>query len=103
MAHMRDDYGGAAGIALFVILVFAAIAAMCFAASNWLAEHGPGDEEADGEGSETDAALDGPWPFPKSGADMAAPPQSVVVENSRPGSRTARGREKTRAALAKGA
>ena len=43
MAHMRDDYGGAAGIALFVILVFAAIAALCFAASNWLAEHGPGD------------------------------------------------------------
>jgi len=44
------------------------------------------------------------WPFPTDGkgADKA-PPQDVTIETSRPGTRTARGLEKTKAALAKGA
>jgi len=47
------------------------------------------------------------WPFPKNGrADGSPPPQSVTTESttrSPAGSRTARGREKTAAALAAGA
>lgn len=47
------------------------------------------------------------WPFPKDKAyaHHEAPPQSatVEIERSQPGTRTARGREKTAAALAKGA
>lgn len=85
---------------------------------------GPGDED-DSEGGETDAgsaetegangetegaesgtaaadaAMDAPWPFPKNAA-TDKPPQSVVVETSRPGTRTARGRDRTKAALAAG-
>lgn len=60
--------------------------------------YGPEDEQ-DSEGS------DEAWPFPKNAPDEA-PPQSatteVVIETSRPGTRTARGRDKTKAALAKG-
>jgi hypothetical protein len=52
-----------------------------------------GEGQGSGEGSE------GSWPFPKDDPDQA-PPQSVVVETSRPGTRTARGRERTKAALA---
>jgi hypothetical protein len=61
--------------------------------------HG-GDEDSDSEGGTTDvsSSSDG-WPFPGK-ADGEAPPQSVTVETSRPGTRTARGREKTKAALA---
>jgi hypothetical protein len=44
------------------------------------------------------------WPFPEGDKPTEAPPQSatteVVVETSRPGTRTARGRDKTKAALA---
>lgn len=49
------------------------------------------------------------WPFPKTDAvtgkpvSTDPPPQSVVIERSQPGTRTARGMEKTRAALAAGA
>lgn len=47
------------------------------------------------------------WPFPGGGkADIEKPPQSatteVVIERSQPGTRTARGRDKTKAALAAG-
>jgi len=85
---------------------------------------GPGDGEPDdndSEGGETDAgagetnaaagetgtasgetgASEGTWPFPKN-ATTEKPPQSVTVETSRPGTRTARGRDKTKAALAAG-
>lgn len=65
---------------------------------------GPGDEDdSDSEGGENDA--DKAWPFRKSvaGTQAEAPPQSVTVETSRPGTRTARGREQTKAALAAGA
>jgi hypothetical protein len=73
------------------------------------AEHGDdgldsGGTGADSEGGETDisdSAAEG-WPFPKN-APGDAPPQSATVENSRPGTRTARGRDKTKAALAAGA
>lgn len=44
------------------------------------------------------------WPFPtgnKAGSEK--PPQPVTVETSRPGTRTARGRDRTKAALAAGA
>lgn len=51
---------------------------------------GPDDDGHDEEGSE------GGDP------DAGVPPQSVTVETSRPGTRTARGREKTKAALATG-
>lgn len=61
--------------------------------------------EAHGDGSEGGAdegLADGaPWPFPKDAA-TETPPQSVTVERSQPGTRTARGREKTKAALAAG-
>ncbi len=43
------------------------------------------------------------WPFPRSGQGATQePPQDVVIETSRPGTRTARGRAKTKAALAAG-
>jgi hypothetical protein len=42
------------------------------------------------------------WPFPKPGDHGEATPQSVTIEQSQPGTRTARGREKTKAALAAG-
>lgn len=48
-------------------------------------------------------SAEGAWPFPKN-APGDAPPQSATVETRSPaGSRTARGREKTKAALAAGA
>ena len=44
------------------------------------------------------------WPFPQNGNNsMEAPPQAVTVERAQPGTRTARGMEQTRAALAAGA
>lgn len=69
----------------------------------------PDDNGHDGDGSEggdPDAGGDEPdrgddWPFPQS-VTPDAPPQSVTVDTSRPGTRTARGREKTKAALATG-
>jgi hypothetical protein len=63
---------------------------------------GTGADDSDSEGGEADiTGSDGPWPFPKDAAGDA-PPQSVTVETSRPGTRTARGRDKTKAALAAG-
>lgn len=60
------------------------------------------DDEGGGDGSQVDPAFKGTaWPFPKNG-DTEPPPQSVVIETSRPGTRTARGREKTAKALAAG-
>lgn len=64
----------------------------------------------DGEqetGTEADAlAGDAAWPFPTGDKqfkhDSSAPPQSVTIERSQPGTRTARGRDKTKAALAGG-
>jgi hypothetical protein len=58
-------------------------------------QHGSEEGETDLTGS------DEAWPFPKDAGDES-PPQSVVVEASRPGTRTARGREKTKAALEEG-
>lgn len=43
------------------------------------------------------------WPFPTADKGSAPPPQSVTIEQSQPGTRTARGRDKTAAALAAGA
>lgn len=71
--------------------------------------HGPDDDEegdADtGEGSDPDAgdgqAKGEDWPFPRPNAGATKEPE-VVIETSRPGTRTARGREKTKAALAAG-
>jgi len=64
---------------------------------------GAGDPPPDDEGSEagdTDiSGSDAAWPFPKK-ASTEAPPQSVTIETSRPGTRTARGRDRTKAALA---
>lgn len=54
------------------------------------------DHDAD-EGDVTGSGA--AWPFPKDAPDEA-PPQEMTVETSRPGTRTARGREKTKAALA---
>lgn len=65
-------------------------------------------EGGDSEGGDADAvASDGlspeaAWPFPKS-APGEAPPQSAVESRHPAGSRTARGREKTKAALEAGA
>lgn len=63
------------------------------------------DDDTDTEGGETDVTGNSDdWPFPGS-ADGEAPPQSVTTETTRSpaGSRTARGREKTKAALKAGA
>jgi hypothetical protein len=63
-----------------------------------------GDEQ---QGDDEDMPPDGSgrvaWPFPKN-ADSSSqpPPQSVTIERSQPGTRTARGRDKTKAALAAG-
>lgn len=73
-------------------------------------EHGPADgDDGDDEGGSTDAdgvESQGPrddWPFPdKANNSMEAPPQDVLIETSRPGTRTARGRDRTKAALAAG-
>jgi hypothetical protein len=47
------------------------------------------------------ASKDGAWPFPKGDKPTAeAPPQSVTIERSQPGTRTARGREATAKFLA---
>ena len=43
MAHMRKDYGGAFGIALFAALVFLAIWVAAEAVTHWAVNHGPGD------------------------------------------------------------
>lgn len=43
---------------------------------------------------------DGAWPFPKGKAAGEAPPQGVTIERSQPGTRTARGRDATKAFLA---
>lgn len=85
---------------------------------------GDADEEGDADGPQDleerlDGALDAAdddtlegrlargepaWPFPTTERpDKAPPPQSVTVETSRPGTRTARGREQTKAALVAGA
>ena len=64
--------------------------------------------EAHGDGVADDVApaerqtVSEPWPFPRPDADTEPPPQSVTVERSQPGTRTARGREKTAKALAAG-
>lgn len=55
-------------------------------------------KEAKPEPQPTDA-----WPFPKKDADKgAAPPQPVTIEQSQPGTRTARGMDKTKAAIEAG-
>lgn len=71
---------------------------------------GPDEDEApdDSEGGDPDiSGSREAWPFPKGDKPTEAPPQSatteVVIERSQPGTRTARGREKTAAALAAGA
>lgn len=58
----------------------------------------PGEGEAPtGPGT---PAPDGAWPFPKKGKGAATPPgQSVTIERSQPGTRTARGRDATAAFL----
>lgn len=63
------------------------------------------DAHTDGAAGEKDITGSAEaWPFPGKGkAPDEAPPQSVTVETSRPGSRTARGRDKTKAALDAGA
>lgn len=71
----------------------------------------PNDPDgADSEGGDMDiealarADADGPWPFQKDAPDEA-PPESTTTESptrSPAGSRTARGRERTKAALAAG-
>lgn len=68
---------------------------------------GDADEEGDGEpspsGTKATLSSEAAWPFPQSArADGSAPPQSVTIERSQPGTRTARGREKTAKALAEG-
>lgn len=69
---------------------------------------GASDEAEDGEeGKNVETRpgdLDGViWPFPdKRNNSMEAPPQDAVIEPSRPSTRTARGREQTKAALAAG-
>jgi len=68
-------------------------------ATDLFAAGGPEDDERDeSEGGETDA-----WPFDPERANTEAPPQSVTIERSQPGTRTARGRDKTKKALAEGA
>ena len=64
-------------------------------------EHGGGPEDGDDHGGgSTDADA---WPFPnKVNNSMDAPPVEVLIETSRPGTRTARGRAQTKAALAAG-
>jgi hypothetical protein len=85
---------------------------------------GDGDEDDDDDGPQDleerlDGALDAAdddtlegrvargepaWPFPnRPNNSLEAPPQAVTVETSRPGTRTARGREQTKAALTAGA
>lgn len=87
---------------------------------------GPGDDEDDDEGSDPDVlpqdledrvqgaiakstlSTEVAWPFPNHDRQFEAPPQSATVEReqttrSPAGSRTARGREQTKAALAAGA
>lgn len=66
--------------------------------------HGGTDDgsDTDSEGGDTDVSgQEGSWPFPKT-APTGDVPQSVVVETSRPGTRTARGREATKRALEAG-
>lgn len=64
-------------------------------------DHGDPDGD-ESEGSDADiTGSDEAWPFPKDAPTEGAP-QSVTVETSRPGTRTARGREKTKAALEAG-
>lgn len=77
-------------------------------------DEGPDDEDDDGDGPQDleDRLVDalaspdgapGEWPFPRPGQGATQePPQEVVIETSRPGTRTARGRAKTKAALAAG-
>ncbi len=60
------------------------------------------EELQDEDGNEESLAGGEAWPFPRNGV-AEAPPQSVTIERSQPGTRTARGREKTKAALADGA
>lgn len=72
------------------------------------AEHG-GPEDEPSEGGETDIAGRGDnWPFPRGEVDKAADMQSPAVDKPAdlqvaPSTRTARGREATRKALAEGA
>jgi len=66
---------------------------------------GPGDGAVDDEGGLDISGSDDAWPFPKDGQAGEAPPQSVTTESttrSPAGSRTARGRERTKKALAEG-
>lgn len=67
-----------------------------------------GDLFAAAAGGEKAEKLPDGWPFPSGGAAAGTPPQSATVENvkieqSQPGTRTARGRDKTKKALAAGA
>jgi hypothetical protein len=81
-------------------------------------EGGPEDGDTDDEGGidgvQRETKFGNPdhvaWPFPTNGGTNGAgaprneaPPQSVTIERSQPGTRTARGLEKTKAALAAGA
>lgn len=55
---------------------------------------------ADFDGSKkVELSAEAAWPFPTGKKPAEVPPQSVTVENSRPGTRTARGREATAAYL----
>jgi hypothetical protein len=63
-------------------------------------DDGPEDGEDDEGGVDVTGSAE-KWPFPKD-APNEAPPQGVTIETSRPGTRTARGREKTKAALEAG-
>lgn len=59
-------------------------------------------ESPEGKPSKAAAAVskDGAWPFPEGQKpDGEAPPQSVTIERSQPGTRTARGRDATKAFL----
>lgn len=66
------------------------------------------DGDAKGDAADKPAAggpqPDGSWPFPQhDNNSLEAPPQAVTIEHSQPGTRTARGREKTAKVLAEGA
>lgn len=65
---------------------------------------GDGDAEQPEPAGNSTLSAEAAWPFPRSArADGSPPPQAVTIERSQPGTRTARGREKTAKALAAGA
>lgn len=76
------------------------------------AAHSGPEEDEETEGGDVDiSGSSDPWPFPgdksadeqmraSAAKGFEPPPQSVTIERSQPGTRTARGRDKTKAALA---